>query len=79
MDALARLREVYRTSRKWRMTTKVASADVATIRATGFDVIRDPTPNFGSHARLTHPNGSAAFTDENLLRLAAAFHQTAEE
>ena len=48
-------------------------ATVEKIRATGFDVIPDPTRKFPNHGRIVHPDGVTGFTDENLRGLAAVF------
>lgn len=72
-DAMRAMRAVYPRSKKWQTAGAVGSATVAMIRAAGFDVIDDPTPNFSNHARLVHPLGAAGFTDENLTALASAF------
>jgi hypothetical protein len=37
----------------------------------------DPTKRFPQHARLIHPDGEAAFSPENLEKLAERFHDTA--
>jgi hypothetical protein len=57
--------------------TVVGSATAAAIRAAGFDVIMDPTARFPQHARLIHPQGVAAFTPQNLQRLAQCFQDQA--
>jgi hypothetical protein len=54
----------------------VGSATVAALRAAGFEVITDPSAKFPNHARLTHPEGVAGFTDANLERLSKAFQDT---
>src|SRR5438094_10070510 len=70
-QAVAQMRAVYPRSKKWRAATVVGSTTVADLRAVGFDVIADPTPNFSNHARLIHPLGAAGFTSSNLAALAA--------
>lgn len=70
------MRRVYAKSRKWRPPLTMGTATAAAIRAAGFDVIADPTPNFPNHSRVVHPNGVAGFTDANLLQLTAAFANT---
>ena len=72
-ESADRIRAVYRSSRKWAAPMDVGTATVGAIRAAGFDVIADPTPNFPFHARLIHPNGLAGFTDADLARLATVF------
>lgn len=46
------------------------------IRSAGFDVIANPTKKLPNHHRITHPEGAAGFTDENLARLAQVFTNT---
>lgn len=75
-EAADRIRAVYRTSRKWASALEVGTATVGVIRAAGFDVIADPTPNFPYHARLIHPLGVPGFDDANLTRLASVFTTT---
>jgi hypothetical protein len=70
------MRRVYSKARKWKGPLSMGAASAAAIRAAGFDVIADPTPNFPNHARVVHPNGVAGFTDANLQQLAAAFVNT---
>jgi len=67
------MRAVFPRAKKWQGSIEVGSATVAAIRATGFDVVPDPTPNFPNHVRLIHPGGATEFTDVNLKRLAIAF------
>lgn len=54
----------------------VGSSSVAAIRAAGFDVIPTPSRRLPRHCRLTHPEGVAGFTDENLERLSRVFTDT---
>lgn len=75
-DAMSLMRLAYGKTKKWRSAGTVGTATVGAIRAAGFDVIADPSPVFPSHARLTHPAGAGAFTDENLTALAAVFSDT---
>lgn len=72
-SAAAAMRRVYSKARKWKVSLSMGTATAAAIRAAGFDVIADPTPNFPNHARVVHPNGVAGFIDANLQQLAAAF------
>src|SRR5262245_34385224 len=51
----------------------VGSAAVASITAAGFAVIADPSAKFPNHARLTHPDGVAGFSDANLQKLSKVF------
>ena len=51
----------------------IATATVAAIRETGFEVIADPTRHFPNHARLVHPKGIDGFDDANLAKLSRAF------
>ena len=60
-----------------RAAQTVGSATADSIRAAGFDLIAVPTRRLPGHHRLIHPEGAAAFTDENLARLAGAFTTTA--
>jgi hypothetical protein len=55
----------------------VGSATVAVIQASGFEVRSEPSAKFPNHARLTHPNGVAGFSDANLAQLASVFNETA--
>jgi hypothetical protein len=55
----------------------VASATVAAIQAVGFDVRAEPSIKFPNHARLTHPDGIAGFSDANLARLVRVLQETA--
>src|SRR5437867_2517340 len=76
-QAAEQIRARFPTSRKWkRLSGVVGSGTVAQIRQAGFDVMSDPTPNLSNHARVIHPNGAAGFSDENLMLLAQAFHDT---
>jgi len=75
-EAADRIRAVYRTSRKWSVPLDVGTATVGAIRAVGFDVIADPTPNFPLHARLIHLLGVSGFSDANRVLLASAFITT---
>lgn len=72
-EAMGAMRAVYPRSKKWQAAGAVSSATAAAIRAAGFDVIPDPTPNFPNHGRIVHPLGAAGFTDNNLTALAGAF------
>jgi hypothetical protein len=54
----------------------VGSSTTEAIRSAGFDVIPVPSRRLPNHHRLTHPDGAAGFTDENLARLAEAFTNT---
>jgi hypothetical protein len=54
----------------------VASATVAAIQAAGFEVRPDPSAKFPNHARLTHPEGVAGFSNENLAKLCSVFQET---
>jgi hypothetical protein len=51
----------------------IGSATVESIRDAGFDVIPKPSDTLPNHHRLIHPEGASGFSDENLVRLAAAF------
>lgn len=54
----------------------VGSSTTEAIRSVGFDVIPTPTRRLPNHYRLSHPEGVAGFTDENLSRLAQVFTNT---
>jgi hypothetical protein len=54
----------------------VGTSNAAQIRATGFEIVPDPTSRFPNHARLIHADGAAGFTDENLQRLAHVFRDS---
>jgi hypothetical protein len=54
----------------------IASTTVDMIRQAGFDVVPNPTKKLPQHYRLIHPEGVAGFTDINLHRLSAVFHET---
>jgi hypothetical protein len=76
-EAAAQMRRAFPGSRKWRETAHtVGTTTAAAIREAGFDVVPDPTTRFPNHARLMHPQGVAAFTDEHLVTLAATFRDT---
>lgn len=73
-EAAAQMRRAFPGSRKWRGTAHtVGTTTVAAVREAGFEIVPDPTTRFPNHARLIHPSGVAAFTDENLAILAATF------
>jgi hypothetical protein len=55
----------------------VASATVAAIQVVGFEVRSEPSTKFPNHARLTHPEGVAGFSDANLALLVSVFNETA--
>ena len=68
------MRRVLPNSKKWkRLANVVGSATVASIRAAGFDVIADPSPNFTNHGRLIHSAGLPGFDDHALGPLSLAF------
>jgi len=76
-EAATQIRRAFPGSRKWRETAHtVGTTTAAAIREAGFDIVPDPTTRFPNHARLMHPQGVAGFTDENLVTLAATFHDT---
>lgn len=58
---------------------KVGSTNVDKIRQAGFVMIPKPTRKLPNHHRITHSDGVAGFSDENLKRLAEAFHDTVED
>jgi hypothetical protein len=60
-------------ARLHKLADAVGSATVTAIRAAGFEVIADPSTKFANHARITHPDGVAGFSDANLERLSKAF------
>jgi hypothetical protein len=71
------MRHAFPGSRKWRETAHIiGTTTAAAIREAGFDIVPDPTTRFPNHARLIHPQGVAGFTDENVITLAATFHDT---
>jgi hypothetical protein len=76
-EAAAQMRRAFPGSRKWRETAQtVGTTTAAAIREAGFDIVPDPTTRFPHHARLMHPQDVAGFADENLVTLAATFHDT---
>jgi len=76
-EAATQMRRAFPGSRKWRETAHtVGTTTAAAIREAGFDIVPDPTTRFPNHARLMHPQGVAGFADENLVTLAATFHDT---
>lgn len=75
-EAVDQMRQIFPTSRKWRMAQTVATANVAAIRGAGFEVIPSPSRGLANHARLIHALGAAGFTDANLAVLAAVFRVT---
>jgi hypothetical protein len=76
-EAAAQMRRAFPGSRKWRETAHtVGTTTAAALREAGFDIVPDPTTRFSNHARLIHPQGVAGFVDENLVTLAATFHDT---
>jgi len=75
-EAVAQMRAVYPRSKKWMTATTVGTATVDQVRAAGFEVIADPTPNFPNHARIVHPLGAAGFTDQNRASLAGVLAET---
>jgi hypothetical protein len=60
-------------ARIWAQTHIVGSATASAIRQVGFELLPDPSAKFPNHARLTHPEGRAGFSDTNLTRLAGVF------
>jgi hypothetical protein len=76
-EAALRLRTVFHRSKKWKVLSQtVGSSTVAAIRAAGFDVIPDPTPNFPNHGRIIHAQGLGGFSDDRLSVLAGQFVTT---
>lgn len=74
-EAAAQMRRAFPGSRKWRETAHtVGTTTAAALREAGFDIVPDPTTRFPNHARLIHPQGVTGFADENLVTLAATFH-----
>ncbi len=72
-EAAGQMRSAF-PGRRWRVLgNTVATATAGEIRAAGFDVIRAATAKLPNHGRITHPDGEAGFTDENLARLADVF------
>src|SRR5688572_10864841 len=62
-----------RSARLHALAKRVASSTVDEIRATGFDVIEDPSRNFPNHALIVHPDEIRGFDDATLQNLAAVF------
>jgi len=54
----------------------VGSATIDSITKAGFGVIADPSAKFPNHARITHPDGVAGFSDANLERLSKVLQDT---
>jgi RHS repeat-associated protein len=54
----------------------VGTADVAAIRAAGFDLLPCGSKKLPNHGRIIHPNGVNGFTPANLKRLSRAFVNT---
>jgi len=54
----------------------VGTSSEVRIRSVGFDIMPNPTKKLPDHYRITHPDGAAGFTDENLERLAQVFANT---
>jgi hypothetical protein len=63
----------HKFARLHELANTVGSAAAGAVRAAGFEVIADPSAKFPNHARITHPDGVAGFSDANLERLAKAF------
>lgn len=57
----------------------VGTTTAQEVREAGFEVVAFPTKKFPNHARITHADGVAGFTEENLERLSRAFRDTAVE
>lgn len=55
---------------------RVGSTTAAALRQVGFEVVPVPTRRLPSHGRLTHPEGTAGFTEANLEQLSRIFHET---
>src|SRR5262245_9173572 len=73
-EAASAIRAVFPKARRLHAAAGIIGSTTAeAIRATGFDVIPDPTATFPNHHRLIHPDGAAGFGDANLTRLADAF------
>ena len=51
----------------------VGSTTEELIRAAGFQLFPCPTRRLPNHCRITHPDGVAGFSDENLGRLSCIF------
>lgn len=75
--AAATLRAAFPKAAKLHEAAKtVGSTTEVRTRATGFDIIPNPTKKLPNHYRIIHPDGVAGFTDENLARLAEEFTNT---
>ena len=76
-EAARQMRQAYRAATELHEAAKtIGSTTEQLIRAAGFDLIAVPTRRLPSHHRITHPDGTAGFGDENLARLAAVFVNT---
>src|SRR5689334_17364417 len=49
----------------------VGSSTVEKIHQAGFVVLPKPSKQFANHARITHPDGLAGFTDDHLVKLSS--------
>jgi predicted component of type VI protein secretion system len=54
----------------------VGSTTEELIRHAGFDIMLAPSATLPNHYRITHANGLAGFSDQNLAQLAAMFTET---
>lgn len=54
----------------------IVTASAAAIRSTGFEVIPVSSTALPNHYRIIHPDGIAAFADDNLVRLTEVFHNS---
>jgi hypothetical protein len=71
------MRRVFHRSKKWQALSRaVGSTTVEAVRAAGFDVVPDPTPNFSNHGLIVHVQGVDGFIDDNLARLSDRFALT---
>jgi hypothetical protein len=79
-EAAAQIRAAFPQAKALHEAAKtVGSTTVEKIRAAGFDILPNPTAKLPNHHRITHPNGAAGFTDENLRKLCDAFVDTSED
>lgn len=76
-EAAAQIREAFPDAPSLHAAARiVASATLEAIRRTGFEIVEKATRHLPNHARLTHPDGVAGFSEENRLRLSNAFQNT---
>jgi hypothetical protein len=76
-DAARQIRTLFPQATRLHEAAKtIGTTSEELIRSAGFDIMHDPTKKLSNHYRITHADGTAGFTDENLEKLAQVFTNT---